>query len=436
MSTALAIASVTQVLKDLLDREIREDVERDIGAAFNVSAVPPDRIETGEGRESTQLNLFMYQATYNPGWRNVGLPSSNARGERIANPFLALDLHYLLTAYGAAELHPEVLLGYGMQAFHETPVLAREVIRRSLAQPGAPEHLLSVLATSELADQVEQIKITPETMNTEELSRLWTAFGAKYRPNAAYKVTVVLIESRKSTRPALPVLERKIYAKPFRLPVIETIGSKAAPDAAAIENQKILAGYQLVISGTELNGDFVMVTIDGIDETDAVTAITDTQIIILLPDNLQPGIHEVQVVHQTAMGSPPALHKGVSSNAQAFVLCPEVGVGAVDDVQGTGDALRSATVTVTVTPRFRETQRIVLLLNQLNSEAGKAPMIYSFQAPVLTLHSPPILLDTVAIPVSGVQAGTYLVRIRVDGAESPLGVDAAGNFSTPQVIIP
>ena len=53
-------------------------------------------------------------------------PRATRRGQRITNPPLALDLHYLLTAYGIAELQAEVLLGYGMQLLHEHPVLGRE----------------------------------------------------------------------------------------------------------------------------------------------------------------------------------------------------------------------------------------------------------------------------------------------------------------------
>src|SRR5262249_36485755 len=154
-------------------------------------------------------------------------------GQRISNPPLALDLHYLLMAYGALEFHSEILLGYGMQLLHETPVLTRDAIRRSLAPPtpvgggaGLPPEVPARF-TSELADQVELIKIAPENLNTEEISRMWTAFQSHYRPNAAYHVSVVLIESRRSTKSALPVRARAVYVVPFNQPVIEQIKSQA-----------------------------------------------------------------------------------------------------------------------------------------------------------------------------------------------------------------
>ena len=242
MSTALAIASVTAVLKDLLNNGlIDHDLTASIGDVV-VSALSPDRIDaldTSSTRVS-RLNLFLYQVTPNAGWRNVGLPSRDGRGERVSNPPLALDLHYLLTAYGVEEFHAEILLGYGMQLLHETPVLTRAAIRRSLAPPspvtggsGLPP-AMEALFTSELAEQVEQIKITPQSLSTEELSRLWPACQAKYRPTAAYQASVVLIESRRSTRSALPVRARKVYVVPFRQPVIEQIKSQETAGAPIV----------------------------------------------------------------------------------------------------------------------------------------------------------------------------------------------------------
>jgi len=133
MSSALAIAAVSASLKDLLNNGLIDHDLSSIGS-FTVTAQPPDRISTGQ-TEANQLNLFLYRVTPNQGWRNVGTPSRDARGVRISNPPLALDLHYLLTAYGAVDLNAEVLIGYAMQILHETPVLTRQQLRTALAAP-------------------------------------------------------------------------------------------------------------------------------------------------------------------------------------------------------------------------------------------------------------------------------------------------------------
>ncbi len=49
---------------------------------------------------------------------------------------------------------------------------------------------------------------------------------------------------------------------------------------------------------------------------------------------------------------------------------------------------------------------------------------------------PPGSISSITIPVEGIKAGDYLVRVQVDGAESPLGSDAGGQYVEPQVTIP
>lgn len=443
MSKALAIASVTYVLKDLLHSGlIDQDVMGTLGGNVIVTALPLDLIDPSDPNQPSQLNLFMYKVTPNQGWSNVGLPSHSATGERLTNPPLALDLHYFLSAHGVHELHGEILMGYGMQILHETPVLARDAIRKALAPSGGglpPE--LQVLSTSELAEQVEQIKITPEFLNTEEISKLWAAFQAKYRPTAAYQATVVLIEGHKSTKSALPVRSRKIYAVPFKYPLIEKIKSQANPGSPIIENQAILGGYNLVVAGKQLKGDALLVNVGGIEVTPAIGDINDTQIIFPLPVNLHAGVQGVQVIHQKLMGSPPLPHRGVESNVAAFVLSPRIEAINVSNVQTAGNNLHSADLSLTVKPALGETQRVLLLLNELkpaplSPPETSPPLSYSFSAPPMAVLSPPAPTENITIPISGVSAGTYLVRVQVDGAESPLGTDWAGQYDSPQVTIP
>lgn len=440
MSSVLAIASVTQVLKSLLnDGLIDRDIIDQVGGPVAVTALPPDRIDTEN--EQSQLNLFMYLATPNPGWRNHDLPSHNAKGERTANPPLALDLHYLLTAYGGHELHHEILLGHGMLLLHENPVLPREAIRKALTLQSAhisgtlPENL-KTLSTSGLQDQIEQIKITPEALNTEEISRLWTAFGAKYRPNAAYKVTVVLIESQKAAKPALPVRHRNLYVLPFRQPVIEKISSQIALDRPISEDQKILPEHYLVISGTQLKGAFVQVMVGSTVLTPAENQITDSRIVVQLLPNLKAGIHPVQVVHRHMMGSPEVPHQGVSSNVQALLLCPVITEPFPPPIVTTTNPVTNKPVqniTLTINPGVNSTQKVVLLLNEINPSNSTPPRAYSFQVEPDSL--PTQSTATITITAEGIKSGQYLVRIRIDGAESPLGINDSFQYSTPTITI-
>ncbi len=449
MSNALAIASVTAVLRDLLNNGL---IDHDVSAALGnviVSSLSPDRIDLDSQNQQSRLNVFLYQVTPNASWRNAGLPSRNSNGDRLTNPPLALNLHYLLTAYGALELHAEILLGYGMQLLHETPVLTRSAIRTALAPPsqvtgGNLPPQLQALFTSELAEQVEQIKIVPETPNTEEISRLWSAIGAPYRPTAAYQASVVLIESKQPTKSALPVRARNIYVVPFNQPVVEQVTSQANTGDPIVLNQPVLAGQNLVLIGRGLRGDVVRLNIGGIEVTPADEDVTDTQIIVPLPDALQAGVQGVQVIQLRLMGTPPVPHRGVESNLAAFVLRPTIDPPtSVVFAAGPGPSPISGTVTLSVNPAIGDAQRVLLFLNEFLPLTSPPAVVkaeaYSFIAPLRTPLSPPSgppgSSQSITIPVSGVKAGTYLVRIQVDGAESMLETNAIGQFDGPTVVI-
>src|SRR5262249_22697235 len=145
-----------------------------VGGNITVSSLPPDRVPLSGAQDPNQLNLFLYHTSYNQGWRNELLPWRSVSGARTANPPLALNLHYILSAYGGQEFAPEVLLGNGMHTLHEHGVLTRAAIRRALSPP-LPTGVRQEFLGSRLADQLEQITVTPESLTTEEISRLWSA---------------------------------------------------------------------------------------------------------------------------------------------------------------------------------------------------------------------------------------------------------------------
>jgi hypothetical protein len=430
MSNALAIAGVSAVLRDLLNNGlIDHEVASAVGTPVTVSVLPPDRVKIGED-EKAQLNLFLYQVTPNAGWNNVGLPSRDDEGNRLTNRPLALDLHYLLTAYGRKDFDGEVLLGYAMQLLHETPVLLRAAIRTALGPGtgGVPVNgsmvPLGPLSASDLADQVEQIKISPAAMNTEELSKLWTALQAHYRPTAAYHVSVVLIESKKSTKSALPVRTRKVYVLPFEQPFIEGVAADVAADA----DSRITLNSSLVITGRNLQGEVTLVRLGDLQIPPPPLNIDDSKITFPLSTltSLRAGVQLVQVVHQVLMGEPKIAHRGFESNAAAFMLHPIVTATPA-----------AASVTVNFTPRVGRDQRVTLFLNEFNAPDTRGARSYSFEAPSNNGIADPATADTASITfsISGVVAGDYLVRVQVDGAQSPLGHDAAGKFDSPKITI-
>jgi hypothetical protein len=414
MSTALAIGAVTAVMRRLLEEEMGR-ISDSLGKTPDVTVLPPTSSSSPDPTpETDRLNLFLYQATPNTGWRNVGLPSRNSRGDLIDNPPLALDLHYLLTAYSKEPLHAEILLGAAMQRLHEASVLPRETIRSLLGTlPQRPLATFSekAVVTAGLAEQVEQIKISLQVMGTEEISKLWTALSAQYRPTAVYQVSVVLIERPISTHTALPVIEPRIHVLPWQSPVLTDVSP-----------QLVTPGGQLTLSGQNLAGE--QVSIDFGSVAVAPDRLSDREIVVTVPSGLRAGVNTVQVIHALDFGPPSGRHRGKESNVMPFVLRPTIHHPIPDAVSQGG----TVGVTLQVDPVIGKSQRVVLLLNELDAKGITAA--YSAVADQRAVDSSPL-----TIPVPGVKTGDYLVRLQVDGAESLLEKIGDAPYRNPKITI-
>src|SRR5262249_31157024 len=148
---------------------------------------------------------------------------------------------------------------------------------------------------------------------------------------------------------------------------------------------------------------------------------------VKLPAGLRAGVLGAQARYPLRIGSPPALHPGFDSNVAPFVLHPVITkTGAnydvtVANVQGAGAATGTADVTVKLKPDVGPDQAVTL---ELLSNTDVA----------MTTAAPPRVVAAAAVTfaVRGVAAGTYFVRVRVDGADSPLDLDAAGQPTDPK----
>ncbi len=426
MSNFLAIATVTATLKNLLNEAAMRDV-----AGVSVATGRPDGAVTST--PDTKLNIYLYQVTPNAAWRNNDLPTRRADGTILQRPQVALDLHYMISFYGDEnDLVPQRLLGSVVRTLHAQPFLSRERIHQTITN--GP----NFLHDSDLADEVELVKFSPLHLSLEELSKIWSVFfQIPYTLSVAYQGTVVLIESDDVAQRSLPVRARNIYTVPFRQPVIERITTSSG------ENQPITADSTLLILGKQLRGDVTLVRIGGVDLPLAPEDVSETQLRLPLSTvgDLRAGVQGLQVVHQMLMGSPPVPHAGVESNVEAFVLRPTITRTrnnfniTIANLQGSGDEARSADVTVNVQPAIGRTQRVILLLNEANPHGDRPARAYTFDAPPRNQADAPKASDTITIPIRGVRAGTYLVRIQVDGAESLLSANAAGQYNAPQVNI-
>lgn len=429
MSGPLAIAAVSAVLRDLLQTgmsamQLGDSLQGGASGDVAVSVGAPDRVVLEGTGAASQLNVFLYNVSRNVGWANLGLPSRDARGDRIDNPVLGLDLYYLLTAYGTVDYDAEVLLGGAMQVLQDTPGLGRDEIRNALS---TGLKLPKNIELCGLADQAEGLRITPLPMSTEEIVRLWSAFQSNYRPSVAYLVTVVLMQSALPTRRPLPVRGRNLYARTFRQPRIDRIENAADPSAA------ITSDATVRVYGANLDSPTALLQANGIDLTPGIVSRGAEQLRFTLlqppaaswPEGLQAGIAGLQLVAPDSMGTPPLPHTSVESNLLPFLVTPSI--------QATKLA---KAVRVTSDIPIGKDQRVNLLLNELGAPATRPPNAYSFGAPAGNgVVDPAVETSVVDVPITGVAAGTYLVRIQVDGVESALIADVNGLYANPQVTL-
>lgn len=432
MSDGYAIAAVSAVLQTILNSAVKSVLPD----PPKVSAVPPDRIPTDQ-LAKTQLNLYLYHTTLNASWRNVGLPSADSNGHRLTNPPLAVDLHYLVTAYGTQELDAETLLGFAMHAFHEQQILSPATIRQALRDSAATPEMLPLLAASGLADQVERIKLTAQPMTTEDLSRLWSALQTPLRPSAAYLASVVLIQRDKPVTWAPPVRSIGTYVVPFRHPSIDAVENEKGP------REPILATSKLVVLGQQLRAEDTRVRIGSVEVTPEAMAEDRLRVpLASVPaDKLRAGIQVVQVVRPLLLGKPPVRHAGTESNVAALVLRPTITVTIPDPPIETG-GLFQGKLQVVFQPRVGKSQRVQLMLDPWDPKEPAATTALAAPADNGVAAGDD---DTTEIlfEFKGLRAGTYTVRARVDGAESLLETDLNVTSPTfglhtgePQVTVP
>jgi hypothetical protein len=427
MSNALAIAATSAVLQSLL-HELYANSASNLGQV-TVSAIAPDIVQTNQtASPALQVNLFLHQVTPNAAWRNVDMPSVSANGSsRLRNQPLALDLHYLLTAYGQKNFEAEALLGYAVQFLHETPVVARNDIRAMLTPlpaVGPPPAVGNAnLNVSGLADQVEMLKITPATLGREEMAWIWTALKADYRPTFPFQVTVVLILAENAGTSVLPVLKRHIKVQPDLLLSFPALTAVSPPsyqpaakpgDVVTVTGVNLMAVSQVVLSNARL----------GLNPTIAASNVEAGSFQFTIPNPLPPS-------PPTAPNPPNYVPAGVyllsvqgatqeslTTNSLAFAAAPTITSVTTSTLGGV------FTINIMCAPYVWPGQQVSLLVGGQSAfptlPISSAVNSLSFNFKTLPPSPTPILL-----------------RLRVDGVDSQI-IDMTKKppiFSGPTVVV-
>jgi hypothetical protein len=410
MSNARVIAATTATLRQLLlDGMPKRDSA--IGGVA-VTTLPLDRV--GADMTRPALNLFLYQTALNGAWRNRD--AAHARPGESPLPPIALNLHYLLTAYGQVDVaqgdFSHRVLGAAVSVLHDHPVLGED-------------ELVGSLATNPALGQAERIRITPLATSLEEMSKLWTTFQTNYRLSTAYEVSIVLIESDRATNNALPVLKR---GDADRGPVALASPAPSLSRAVPPNNQAALRlGETLTLEGRNLRTTGLQVRISGrLLATplllDPQPGATDDRLKVTLPpatapnamSTWAPGFYTAVVL----VPERPGVH-AMPSNAVAFAIAPSIALSTTTPPAG------ALTLSVTCAPRMHVDQPATLLFgNRAIPEKGR-------NQPADTTQP-----TTVDFDVSGQAAEAFVVRLRVDGVDSiPVVSSDLLNFDPLQTVV-
>ena len=415
MSNSLAIAATTLTLRNLLQQEIPA---RDGNLpSLNVTTLPPDMARKNVVEGGAQLNIFLYQTAVNAAWRNQDLPDRSRPGE-LGRPPLALNLHYLLTAYGDQSDDEGIshrVLGGAMSVLHDHALLGRSEIR-------------GVLANNDLADQFERLRVTPLTLPMDEMSKLWTALQTNYRVSAGYEVTVVLIDSVRANPAALPVLrrgseDRGADVRGALAPQLLELRYPRGQSAARLGDVVVLRASPLDLPTTQLRFSspriaqpLMLAPLAGAVPGEVTFKLPTAAELPAAMPTWVPGLYTLAAL----VGAPSAAK--LASNELAFALAPTT-TWTPTVVASPGDPqTRDVTVAVACAPPCREGQSATLIFGDRQVPAVKPRPASPPLDPDPTKVFAPTFVATGVVP-----GGSYVARLRVDGVDSiPVGYDGDG----------
>jgi hypothetical protein len=264
--TAKAIGVVTELLKDRLT---------------NRSGLPvtAERIEAAAATNGKKLNVFLYEALFDPNLKNVPLAQEQP-------PPLWLVLKYLLTAFDdqgesdTSQAHE--YLGQGVRALQELSFL--------------PLANLPGNAIDALTDNPEPLKITFDETPSDLLSRVMQGSNEKYRFSLGFQVRPVMIVTREMPTYSLLVgvdytqnPNKEIGEDGIQIPVIPSMGprlTEVTPSSFEADPDPNLQA-ELTLSGNDLNLSGLVVALGPVEL--AVTAQQPNELRSQVDGNIAEG---------------------------------------------------------------------------------------------------------------------------------------------------
>ena len=166
-----------------------KSIERVLNAAFDEEEPIPNQktravlVQTGDFEEnqaainigSPALSVFVYRVDFNKTMRAAW----SAVGTQNGNSHLAVDLHFLISAWAGNAEHEHRIIGKAMQSLEATPVLGGPLLHPS--SNWAPN---------------ETIQVVLEDLSTEAVMRIFDSLPTDYRLSVPYIARCVRIDGR------------------------------------------------------------------------------------------------------------------------------------------------------------------------------------------------------------------------------------------------
>lgn len=263
MSISTAIGMVSESLRNLLAGEMK------ITPLPEVTVLAPD--ESIGGRS---INLYLYKLIENPMLKNLDWQVKPGSPDKLMPPPLSLTLFYLMTPYstndpqtGNSPAHG--MLGDAMRVFYENPII--------------PVKYLS----DGIKNSREEIRVILNSLDLEELSKVWATFSKAYRLSVLYEVSVVQLDMFSNQEKELAKRVRTIGIPAIRTPYLMPVLNDITPIAGS-------AGSTVTARGQNLSGWKPVVVVSG-QYIAPVSNLEEDSFQFTLPSNLLVGFYEIQV---------------------------------------------------------------------------------------------------------------------------------------------
>jgi hypothetical protein len=179
MANYAAIYSVGNSIANYLQSSYPQDLSEKFTCQFRL--VSSTEIAQEEKTELDKtVSIFLHRITVDENFRSATRLQDSSTQQAV----VYLDLHFLLTYWGASAQAEQTILGWTLQQLQSAPILDR-----------------SLLSPDGGWDATESVQLVLADLSLEDILRIWDALGPKYRLSIAYIVRVVRIDRPATVSP-------------------------------------------------------------------------------------------------------------------------------------------------------------------------------------------------------------------------------------------